>query len=823
MSWINRSLLLGLALVLVPVVLHLLMRSPPKRIVFPALRLIQQRQQRNRTRMRVRHLWLLLLRMLVIAVLVLAVARPSLPPANYTFTTLEWAGLLGVLVAAGAAYFFGAQRSRVQGGSQSAQAYRRLWLRLGVGAGTLLLLSLLVVWPYARRVRGEITAPMPSLAEHLPVIAVMLIDTSPSMEYRQQNQSRLQVARKFAAGQLGRLPTGSRVAIADTRGQTPFVFSGDLAAAQNRLEALEVQPLAQSLTDRLRTVIAFQEDDRRRTLQDQSAVPEAAREDRYLREVYIFSDLQQSAFRREDSGLRELLANHPWLGLYLIDVSAEQPVNVGLSGMRLSRQSVSAGSSVNAEAVVRSVGTQKPDQAVELYLRGDDGQLIKAGQQQITLTPGAETRVQFQVDVERGNYRQGELRLTAADPLSIDDSVAFTIRVMAPEEVLVVSDQREAAVLWLEALNGLTQGKVGSFRPRFVRTSELKTGDLKGVESVILINASALTDEVWQGLKSFVNDGGGLAVCLGEYAASTLSRQRPGGIQTTSYNSRSAQELLPARLRAQLRFTPAVTIDWRSGQHPLLNRIDAIGAIPELSLAEVRRYWSVEPGPDANLIARYADEPGSPALLERRLGGGKVVLMTTAVDNKVWNDLPANGWTYLALVDQLQQWLSRQAAAECNFIAGDEITVPLPAKQRPNQCLLRTPDLKQRLVDLPAEERLTLKDVVARGNYELLPREPVKDFAAGFSVNLPAAESDLTPITTADLDQLFGERRYSVDRDPQSLVRNVNAGRLGQEVYGILLALLIAFFALEQITAGWFYPPESSNAPEPARQLPAAV
>ncbi len=78
-------LLFGLVLVAIPVILHLLMRAKPKKLLFPALRLIQNRKRTNARRMRLRHWWLLLLRMAVIALLAIAVTGPkSLRPTIHS-------------------------------------------------------------------------------------------------------------------------------------------------------------------------------------------------------------------------------------------------------------------------------------------------------------------------------------------------------------------------------------------------------------------------------------------------------------------------------------------------------------------------------------------------------------------------------------------------------------------------------------------------------------------------------------------------------------------------------------------------------------------
>lgn len=75
--FLNPLFLAGLALIAVPIVLHLIMRRKPKLLEFPALRLIQKRHDTNQRRLQLRHLLLLLLRAGAIALLALAFARPS--------------------------------------------------------------------------------------------------------------------------------------------------------------------------------------------------------------------------------------------------------------------------------------------------------------------------------------------------------------------------------------------------------------------------------------------------------------------------------------------------------------------------------------------------------------------------------------------------------------------------------------------------------------------------------------------------------------------------------------------------------------------------
>src|SRR6516225_5746410 len=78
MSLIHAGLAAGAALAVLPVILHLFMRQTPKHVIFPALRLLRERQKRSRKRLRIKNWLLLLARMAILALMALALARPRL-------------------------------------------------------------------------------------------------------------------------------------------------------------------------------------------------------------------------------------------------------------------------------------------------------------------------------------------------------------------------------------------------------------------------------------------------------------------------------------------------------------------------------------------------------------------------------------------------------------------------------------------------------------------------------------------------------------------------------------------------------------------------
>src|SRR5437879_3711467 len=78
MSFVFPVILGGLALVGIPVLIHLIMRQKPKTLPFPAFRFLLQRHRTNQRKLQLRHLLLLALRILLLAAICLAVARPRL-------------------------------------------------------------------------------------------------------------------------------------------------------------------------------------------------------------------------------------------------------------------------------------------------------------------------------------------------------------------------------------------------------------------------------------------------------------------------------------------------------------------------------------------------------------------------------------------------------------------------------------------------------------------------------------------------------------------------------------------------------------------------
>lgn len=819
MSLLHPALLFGLGLALIPVLLHLMLRAKPKRLIFPALRLLQQNRRQNVRRMQLRHLWLLLLRMLVIALIVLAVTRPSLPAANYSLVLSEWLTLLTLVGVALGSYFAVVRWWTRFNWPRNQLLTRRTMLRGGIGVATAILLLLGVGWPYARRVSAEIKDPAPKGGENLPAAAVFLFDTSPSMHYRQGNQNRLQAAQQIARDHLSRLPAGSKVAVAtsqetasgaaDGKGDAGPehipAFSLDLQAARSRIDACTIQSGGLNLNDRVRTALLAQEEDRRRITAEQSSVPEEKRQDRYVREIYLFTDLARTAWREDVSAvLKEELARVKNVSLYLIDVGEPNPQNIGIISVKPARDTAPQNSAVKIDVALTSTGGTKPDQTVEFFVNRD-GKSIKSGQQTITVEAGAESRLTFEIPSVVSPFQQGEFRLVGADPLAIDDVGYFTVRTLPPLKVAVVTDRQATAFYWQSAIDYVSTANITRYETEFLTSNQLRDADLKRFDVVYLINDFGPSDVTWQKLHDFVNAGGGLGIILGASSSVLNPDSSSTRINPLAYESQVAQTILPAKLVASLSATKSVSMDLRNTQHPFLRRLDDAGALSELGAVEIFRTWKVEPLEGALVVARYDGPQGHPALIERRVGKGRVMELTTSVDDQKWNDFVGSALSFV-FADQLTQYLSQQASLRSNLHVGDEVVLPLDRNGKLKKTVLRMPDFKQKPIDIPANSpSILLRDLTAVGSYQVDSVPGEIDYHTGFSLNVTAAESDLRRLEKTDLDGLFGEGHYALSRDPSTLEINVQAGRIGQEMYSAVVGILVVVFALEQFTAAWFY------------------
>src|SRR5436190_4041506 len=239
MAFVNLSLLVGGAFVVIPIVLHLIMRQRPKQLIFPALRFIHERRLANQRRLQLRHWLRLVLRCGAIGLFVVALARPSV--ASGALSSWIAAGLLAGLSALSAVL---ALMALLRGVSRLVTGG---FAAIAVG---LLLLTLFIA---ARAVGGK----SPVLGDQeAPVAAAIVIDTSPRMQYRHENKTRLEAAQEMGEWLLRQLPAESELAIIDSHPGSG-AFAVDRAAAEKAIERLRTAGTPRPLMETIDAAISL--------------------------------------------------------------------------------------------------------------------------------------------------------------------------------------------------------------------------------------------------------------------------------------------------------------------------------------------------------------------------------------------------------------------------------------------------------------------------------------------------------------------------------------------------------------------------------------
>jgi hypothetical protein len=181
--------------------------------------------------------------------------------------------------------------------------------------------------------------------------------------------------------------------------------------------------------------------------------------------------------------------------------------------------------------------------------------------------------------------------------------------------------------------------------------------------------------------------------------------------------------------------------------HPLLELFNTPGN-GSLSGTQIFQYRQLTPGPDDRVLARYDD--GAAALVERRMGAGRALVLTTTLDS-YWNTLALQR-VFVPFIHRLMNYLAAYQPTPAWFTVGDVVDVA-----RHTHTLLGSspiaPD-EDLIVEIPSGEqrRLTgenkLLTLSEQGFYEV---HRTNDAAAKaiIATNIDSDESDFNTFDVA--------------------------------------------------------------------------
>ena len=482
-------------------------------------------------------------------------------------------------------------------------------------------------------------------------------------------------------------------------------------------------------------------------------------------EVIMISDFQKRGWDASEG------ARFPD-GTVLTPISLADPTgaNVAVSAVTFEQEFFSGLERVSASARLANTGDDPVrDLEVTLEIAGRE---IES--QRVNLEPNASATVTFAPFTLSDPDTRGTIR-AAADDLPHDDMFHFVVSPGQAVSVLIIGSADAAFYL----SRALAIGSAPTFRPEVISVEQVTAADLDGHSVIVINDVRPPRGGTGQRLRTFVENGGGLFVVLGERSSWPAE----------------GLDLLPGSFGApaNLSGSRGGTLGYIDYSHPVFELFSAPRSGDLLS-ARVFRYRTLEARESDRVLARFSD--GSVALAERRVGLGKVLLWTSTLDS-FWNQLALKP-VFLPFVHQVSRYLADFAESLPWFTVGQVLELSRQAEragETSGPTAVVAGGDAERVALAPSGERIPVTvgersgflELAEQGFYEIRTPGVDEDNPFTVAVNLDLSESELAPL------------------DPEELVATLTGRASGDQPTVALTQLSVDDPELERRQSLWWY------------------
>lgn len=482
----------------------------------------------------------------------------------------------------------------------------RYLLLFALRVALLVLLALAFAQPYILS---------PALKASSQKLRVIAIDRSFSMRAGTDNQSRLDQAKAQARDFISRLLPGDRAQIMafDSQVQHLTAATSDQSELVSAIEGISPSDERSSFGELSRAI---------RALAQSAKTP---------LEVHLFSDLQQSSappsFTDLDPGSQATVQLHQIDATPIPNwavASVEAPAYIWESKPVTIATTLAAWNAKDA--------SQKK---VTLIV---DGRTVES--KQVNVLANERPRVEFHFEPGHGRH-QAEIRLEPHDRLPQDDRLLFALEHSEPEKILFLQrgGSTRSGLYYRAAIESARQSHF------VVETKPVEQADglpLASYAIVVLSDTGKLSKNFEVTLRSYITNGGGLLILAGQESA--LLGQLPVTNTDIRPANRSGSEQVVMKAE---------------GQHPALQHTNGLSGVVFSQLTQLD-------AKNAQVLART--ENGAPALLEHSVGGGRVLILASALD-RTGTNLPLHP-AFVPFIQDSALYLAGEEIAKTNVTVG---------------------------------------------------------------------------------------------------------------------------------------------------------
>lgn len=592
-------------------------------------------------------------------------------------------------------------------------------------------------------------------------IVVVAVDHSFSMRAAQGGESRLDKAKREALNVISGIPGGVPAEVVALGGQLQAMTQQSMDPSELRGAVASIQPSdgRASFGDLARFT---------HTLAQSTKTP---------LEVHLISDLQKTAL---PPGFADLRLDEDTTLIF-------HPVGGALPNWTV--ENVSAPARIydpkkfRIQVTIAGFDTPAARRTVSLVVNGKTVQSkqidVPAG------SPGQTGRAQTEfVGLEASyGFNRCEVRIDSADALAADDRFPFSVERTDPKKVLFVDEGRSnSAQLYYRT--ALVDASPDAAFALDVQRPEVAAGaNLQNYALVVLNDLGTLPGALNASLERYVNGGGGLLIALGPNSA-VMPRVPVANLPIDS-NARYAARAGDLYL----------TVADADTKHP------AIAGLERLIGVRFYQILHVTPDDKSNVLMSLTDQ--SPLLVERPVGGGRVLIFTGVLDNTT-NDLPVHPAYWVPFVQQSAKYLAGGGTEQQTNLPVDgfvELRTQHEAKNAAAEVL-----------DPDGKRALTLEEAAALPSYQLTREGFFQVKTANGQSSLVAAhanrsESDLTPIAQETLDLWRGAGSSGGAGDSSSGAGAAAARTPVSLSPYLLLLLLLVVLAQSVVSDRYLKPP----------------
>jgi Aerotolerance regulator N-terminal/von Willebrand factor type A domain len=354
---------------------------------------------------------------------------------------------------------------------------------------------------------------------------------------------------------------------------------------------------------------------------------------RQKRRIFLITDLQAAGWE-DGAGLPEQnppevvvidVAPSPWENRAVVDVKADPAPEGGPGGVAVTAEI--------ADFSARGVNGL----GVALKM---DGTVVSKGFVDIPAGGRAKKRFLHTLPAGSGSAHEVEIEIDG-DAFRLDNRRMAHLELARSLRALVINgdartvDKEDEPYFLEHALRAADHAAVLTT----VVPDDVPLDGLASYTVIFMLNVAQPSPQLATALTRFVEGGGGLFLSMGSRVEASAWNERLAQVLPQPLTVVRTQAALPGQNAGEtIDDRPAERLAPVDRRHPLLASFPAQG--DGLSSARFFKYMLLEPVPDSSdrsVVLRF--ESGAPALVERSVGKGRVLLLATTVDRE-WTDLP---------------------------------------------------------------------------------------------------------------------------------------------------------------------------------------